>query len=147
MWKSSVLQTLCYSGAGKAGKVVLRAKSRDVNKVVLHTGDFRFGTHLLESSRVLRRLASNPLNNKQLIVYLDTTYCDPAHRFPPQDETLAAVQQCVGDDVATMAARREASAAQGMTSPLRPSGAGGAADTTLYVFGAYGIGTLISEHQ
>lgn len=110
------------------------------NKIVLHTGDFRFDTNMLETSRMLRQLASEPLrNSKQLVVYLDTTYCDPSHIFPPQDQTIAAVNKCVADDVATMDTRRQAS------SVLGTIGAASEPDTTLYVFGAYGIGESISH--
>jgi hypothetical protein len=122
-----------------------------VVKSVLHTGDFRFCSQMLESSRMLRQLASDPArNSKQLVVYLDTTYCDPSHRFPPQQDCIAAVQQCVTDDIAVMATRREhAAVAHGIITPpsslppgsscLQGTGAR-EADATLYVFGAYGIG-------
>jgi hypothetical protein len=113
----------------------------DAARSVLHTGDFRFGTHLLESSSMLRQLARRPVcRSQQLVVYLDTTYCDPSHIFPPQHETIAAVQQCVTDDIATMARRRLSATAHGITSPAVLAADEEGGDSTLYVFGAYGIG-------
>jgi DNA cross-link repair 1A protein len=56
-------------------------------RIVLHTGDFRYTPSMLANPalRALRR----PID----MLYLDTTYCDPKHRFPTQ----AAVVQAVVD--------------------------------------------------
>lgn len=109
-------------------------------KTVLHTGDFRFGKHMLDSSRVLRQLASDPArNSKQLVVYLDTTYCDPSHRFPAQEDCLVAVRRYVAEDIAA----RELQARTGLLASSSLTGGGvatGFDESTLYVFGAYGIG-------
>ncbi|KAI8919997.1 DRMBL-domain-containing protein [Powellomyces hirtus] len=52
-------------------------------KRYLHTGDFRaHPSHLTHP--YLRTLAIHT-------IYLDTTYCAPAHRFPPQDSVIQAV--------------------------------------------------------
>ena len=112
---------------------------RGNSKTVLHTGDFRFCQEMMENSRVLRQLAGDPMrNSKGLVVYLDTTYCDPVHKFPPQQETIDAVKHCVTEDIDTMSARRIASTCHGITSP--GSELSGSVESTLYVFGAYGIG-------
>ncbi|KNC98421.1 uncharacterized protein SPPG_06125 [Spizellomyces punctatus DAOM BR117] len=49
----------------------------------LHTGDFR--AHASQ-------LAHPSLQAGKLdIIYLDTTYCHPSHRFPPQDQVVEAI--------------------------------------------------------
>jgi hypothetical protein len=61
---------------------------------VLHTGDFRWSQHLLDTSSSYRGLRFTAPRgggqiNRNLTVYLDTTYCDPVHSFPPQYEMVS----------------------------------------------------------
>jgi hypothetical protein len=84
-------------------------------KKVLHTGDFRWSSHLLESSETYAKLSALQSNPRNLTIYLDTTYCDPTYNFPPQQETICAVVRCVQMELAR-----------------NPK--------TLFIFGAYGIG-------
>ncbi|TPX38264.1 hypothetical protein SmJEL517_g00052 [Synchytrium microbalum] len=51
----------------------------------LHTGDFRASPQHI----------ANPIINSQRLdlLYLDTTYCKPAHKFPPQDAVVRAVSE------------------------------------------------------
>ena len=111
-------------------------------KSILHTGDFRFTRSMLESSRILNQLArTQSSNSKNLVVYLDTTYCNPSHCFPPQSEAIEAVKQCVLHDIASMKTNAETSRSFGLSSPETAGVSLTSPDnSTLYVFGAYGIG-------
>lgn len=88
-------------------------------KKVLHTGDFRYTASMMSRSPALRALAStaSTSNMRNLVVYLDTTYCDPMYRFPDQSLAIEAVVAAVKAEM-----NREDS------------------EKTLFVFGAYGIG-------
>lgn len=62
-------------------------------KLVLHTGDFRWnGASLLAQSPTYRALAStsSTSNPRNLLVYLDTTYCEAGHNFPPQSSVVSS---------------------------------------------------------
>lgn len=52
-------------------------------KTVLHTGDFRANDKMAAE---LRQVVAKPLD----IVYLDTTYLDPSHAFPSQEDVVRA---------------------------------------------------------
>ena len=99
------------------GSVIILFEFRNGRKV-LHTGDFRYVPDMLLKSPALRTLAGlgKTSNIRNLIVYLDTTYCDPQYTFPPQPVAIQAVIDVVSRE------RRNNS------------------ERTLFVFGAYGIG-------
>ncbi|TPX60415.1 hypothetical protein PhCBS80983_g01784 [Powellomyces hirtus] len=103
-------------------------------KRYLHTGDFRaHPSHLTHP--YLRTLAIHT-------IYLDTTYCAPAHRFPPQDSVIQAV--------ADMCRRvRNGETVQTIVSGSEKKGGGAHADTEgpagflkrwIVLVGAYTIG-------
>jgi DNA cross-link repair 1A protein len=103
----------------------------EVGRRVLHTGDFRFdAAELMRRSPTWRALiaggaaaiAAGRHTQTNLCVYLDTTYCEPSHRFPSQRDAVEAV--C-----------RHVSACPGVHLE-----AGLAQQQTLLVFGAYQIG-------
>ena len=96
----------------------------ETGQKVIHTGDFRWTNKLL-SSQLLGDLAKASSNPKNLIVYLDTTYCDPQYNFPPQDKTILAVLDCVQNEIEN----DDADIKNKVTDKK-----------TLFVFGAYGIG-------
>ncbi len=70
-------------------------------------GDFRWSRDLLRTSPTYRSLMGAPrqqahqMSNaygevqRDVTVYLDTTYCHPTHNFPPQDVAINAVLECV----------------------------------------------------
>ncbi|VDN12085.1 unnamed protein product [Dibothriocephalus latus] len=63
------------------------------NKVVLHTGDFRAQSWMLESCSVLKHYiqSSVPSSTARITtLFLDTTYCCPIYGFPTQDAVIAA---------------------------------------------------------
>ena len=55
-----------------------------------YTGDFRYDPSSFQHDTLLK-LAQNPLNTHNLILYLDTTYCDPAYTFPTQNIVIQAI--------------------------------------------------------
>jgi DNA cross-link repair 1A protein len=77
------------------------------------------------SSAALSDLARSPTNPKNLVVYLDTTYCDPQYNFPPQEQTILSVLDCVQNEI-----ENDEADIKTKTSDKK----------TLFVFGAYGIG-------
>ena len=62
-------------------------------KRVLHTGDFRWTNETLNlpTSVSYRSIAANNNNTKNLVVYLDTTYCGESHAFPPQEDIIKEI--------------------------------------------------------
>jgi DNA cross-link repair 1A protein len=88
-----------------------------LGRKVLHTGDFRWNVNSLTTSPTYRSLfqCSNASNLKLLTVYLDTTYCNPIHKFPLQIEAIENILSCVRKENKTHS-------------------------EPLFVFGAYGIG-------
>ena len=96
----------------------------DTGQKVIHTGDFRWNRQLLSAS-FLSDLAKTPTNPKNLIVYLDTTYCDPQYNFPPQDKTILSVLDCVQNEI-----ENDDNDIKNKVTDKK----------TLFVFGAYGIG-------
>lgn len=54
---------------------------------VLHTGDCRLAASVLQDP-TLKKLAGRDRALEHLTLVLDTTYCDPAYDFPPQEEVL-----------------------------------------------------------
>jgi DNA cross-link repair 1A protein len=88
---------------------------------IIHTGDFRWTNKML-SSAALSDLARSPTNPKNLVVYLDTTYCDQKYNFPPQEQTILSVLDCVQNEIENDEADK--------TSDKK----------TLFVFGTYSIG-------
>lgn len=98
---------------------------------MLHTGDFRFSIpDMLEGKResLLSQLAANRGNPQYLTIYLDTTYCDPAYRFPPQADVLANVRCTVRKELDRLHTGR----------PRTKNGL--PYNRLLFVFGAYSIG-------
>lgn len=88
-------------------------------KLVLHTGDFRWDPDVMLLSPTYRQLVSNAATNeKQMTVYLDTTYCDAAYTFPKQNESIRNILNIV---------QAELQKEPPFNKPL-------------LVFGAYGIG-------
>ncbi|XP_064630523.1 serine-rich adhesin for platelets-like isoform X2 [Lineus longissimus] len=67
-------------------------------QTILHVGDFR-ASRAMESYPALTGTKIHQL-------YLDTTYCDPAYTFPPQEETIAItvniVLEAIEDDPNTL---------------------------------------------
>ena len=50
-------------------------------RTALHVGDFRYERRMAEHPAI----RSLPLRGRTMdLLYLDTTYCDPKHTFPPQ---------------------------------------------------------------
>jgi len=103
----------------------------EVGRRVLHTGDFRFdAAELSRRSPTWRALidggsaaiAAGRHSQSNLCVYLDTTYCEPSHRFPSQRDAVEAVCRHVG------------------SCPGVDFESGLAQQQTLLVFGAYQIG-------
>ncbi|KAL3863151.1 hypothetical protein ACJMK2_004920 [Sinanodonta woodiana] len=68
------------------GSVLLLFKLRS-GQAILHTGDFRADPSM-ELYPVLQ-------NDKIRTLYLDTTYCDPAYTFPPQQDVIDFVVNLV----------------------------------------------------
>jgi len=68
------------------GSVLLLFRLSD-GRAVLHTGDFRYEPRI--GAEVLSALGGRRLD----LLYLDNTYCDPRHDFPPQAAVLEAVQR------------------------------------------------------
>lgn len=98
------------------GAVLLLFEFRS-GKKILHTGDFRYNRDMLVRSPAMRELARSPSSNmRNLIVYLDTTYCDPQYCFPDQSLAIQAVVETVRREICDTSQQ------------------------TLFVFGAYGIG-------
>ncbi|BHF64993.1 DNA cross-link repair 1A protein [Sparganum proliferum] len=63
------------------------------NKVVLHTGDFRAQSWMLERPSVLKHYIQSPVPSscaRITTLFLDTTYCCPTYGFPAQDVVIAA---------------------------------------------------------
>lgn len=84
------------------------------NEAYLHTGDFRFCKAMLEYPALQPYVPlppikqamdaiSNPPSSDSIdkkpqplsAVFLDTTYSNPAHHFPPQVETLQLIADCI----------------------------------------------------
>lgn len=97
------------------GAVLLLFEFRN-GKKVLHTGDFRYNREMLMRSAALRELSRKESNPRNLVVYLDTTYCDPQYCFPDQSSAIQAVIETVRNEM-----KNET-------------------ETSLFAFGAYGIG-------
>ena len=58
-------------------------------RAILHTGDFRYAPSMASHPALLA--LPRPLD----ALYLDTTYCDPRHRFPTQAAVVrAVVERC-----------------------------------------------------
>uniref|UniRef100_A0A0V0J1X7 DNA cross-link repair 1A protein n=1 Tax=Schistocephalus solidus TaxID=70667 RepID=A0A0V0J1X7_SCHSO len=63
------------------------------NKVILHTGDFRAQSWMLESPNVLNHYIQSPRPSSSARIttlLLDTTYCCPTYGFPTQDTVISA---------------------------------------------------------
>ena len=56
---------------------------------ILHVGDFRWNRSMLPPLQTW--LQGNPLDE----LFLDTTYCDPRYKLPPQEETIQATVEAV----------------------------------------------------
>ena len=101
MWNNDVLQYVIEVGGVKVEVTLLEANhcpgavcilfAFANGKLVLHTGDFRWnGGRLLSLSPTYRALAATAAtsNPRNLVVYLDTTYCEAEHNFPPQSSVV-----------------------------------------------------------
>eukprot|EP01035_Chromulina_nebulosa_P016897 gene16897-22386_t len=95
-------------------------------KKIMHTGDFRWNRQIMLNQPSIKSLVYVPKQNndsdkendlslqKNLTIYLDTTYCDPTYDFPPQDTVINAVVELMKKEI------------------KEPN--------TLFLFGAYSIG-------
>ncbi|KAI9317354.1 beta-lactamase-like protein, partial [Zopfochytrium polystomum] len=61
----------------------------------LHTGDFRVHPILHLKNPLLPNptSADGTLNPPLDIIFLDTTYCNPSHAFPPQDQVIETITE------------------------------------------------------
>lgn len=94
------------------------------NKVI-HCGDFRYDRGSMSTCSHLERF------KRCSAIYLDTTYCNPRHQFPPQNESIDYVAQTVQDSI---------KAQSGAVGLKRKSRAISNQHETLYLISTYVIG-------
>lgn len=69
------------------GSVMFLFHKPITNELYLHCGDCRAGPDLLSNKFLLDAIDGRRLD----VIYLDTTYCNPAHRFPCQ---VKVIEEC-----------------------------------------------------
>jgi DNA cross-link repair 1A protein len=102
------------------GAALLLFELPSTGRTILHCGDMRWNHPVMCKGAVLQRV-----QGKVDTVFLDTTYAEEKHRFPPQEESIATVVQEV---------------VSRLPSPPPVPRAGGQDNGCLVLLGAYTIG-------
>lgn len=106
------------------GAVMMLFDLPDGNKVI-HCGDFRYDVERMSSCPHIGRFRGCSS------IYLDTTYCNPRHKFPAQNESIRYISQTVDEDIKQQLTAEDGRVGEKRKSPVHD---------VLYLVSTYVIG-------